>query len=244
MILEQLKRAWYEKVLKHGLKHEQATINMRPLMPEEAIGRPTRDGYPLLQGREVMIQAELREALGHAFTDEPSNYVGPLSDINVLPLDTNAARARLVAAINATYALLGSVKGTRHCRDSGPEACAAKIAEHVMHRHGLDSKVVMVGFQPAIVYHMSNMFKNIRVTDMNSDNIGKIKQGVALESHQKNKEAIEWSDIVLATGSTLVNGSIDDIQAWARETPLYFYGVTVAAAACELNLNRLCFESR
>jgi hypothetical protein len=102
MMLEQLKRAWYDRVLSQRLEGEKVTTNMRTLKPEEAIGRPTRNGYPLLQGREVMIQAELRGAAGHAFTDEPTKYLGPLADLNRLPLDTNAGRARLVAAINAT----------------------------------------------------------------------------------------------------------------------------------------------
>ena len=216
---------------------------MRPLKPEEAIGRPMRNGYPLLQGKEVMIQAELGGAVGQAFTDEPTKYLGPLAELNRRPLDTNAARARLVAAVNATYTLLGLISITKHCKNSDPEMCAAKIAEHLAKKHETEAKVVMIGFQPAIAYHMSKTFKNFRLTDMNDDNVGKIKQGILAESYQKNKEAIEWSDVVLATGSTLVNGSIDEIQTWAREKPVYFYGVTIAAAAYELNLNRLCFES-
>jgi len=243
MILEQLKRAWYNKVLSHDLEGEQVTTSMRPLKPEEAIGRPTRNGYPLLQGREVMIQAELRGVVGQAFTDEPTEYLGPLAELNRLPLDTNAARARLVAAINATYALLGLVNGTKHCRDSGPEMCAAKIAEYLAKKHGSETKVVMIGFQPAIAYHISRAFRNFRVTDKDWDNIGKTSQGILVESHERNRNAIEGADLVLATGSTLVNGSIDEIRDWAHTKPLHFFGVTIAAAAYELALNRLCFEA-
>jgi hypothetical protein len=46
MMLEQLKRAWYDRVLSHGLEGEKVTTNMRPLKPEEAIGRPMRNGTP------------------------------------------------------------------------------------------------------------------------------------------------------------------------------------------------------
>jgi hypothetical protein len=182
MMLGQLKRAWYDRVLSHGLEGEKVTTNMRPLKPEEAIGQPMRDGYPLLQGGEVMIQAELRGAVGHAFTDEPTEYLGPLAELNRLLLDTNAARARLVAAINATYTLLGLVGGTRHCKDSGPEMCAAKIAEYLAEKHRSESKVVMIGFQPAIAYHMSKTFRNFRTTDMDRNNIGKTRQGILVES--------------------------------------------------------------
>jgi hypothetical protein len=243
MILQQLKRAWYDRVLSHGLEGEQVTVSMRPLRPEEAIGHPRRNGYALIRGREVMIQAELRGALGHAFTDEPTAYLGPLAEFNKLPLETNAARALLVAAINATYSFLGLIKGTRHCKDSGPEICAVRIAEHLAEKHGSETKVVMIGFQPAISYRMSERFKRFRVTDMDHDNIGKTSQGMLVEPHERNRSAIESADLVLATGSTLVNGSIDDIRAWADSKPLYFFGVTIAAAAHELALNRLCFAA-
>jgi hypothetical protein len=243
MILEQLKRAWYDKVLSHGLEGEQVTVSMRPLKPEEAIGRPMRNGYALLRGREVMIQAELRGAVGHAFTDEPTTYLGPLEEFNRLLLTTNADRALLVAAINATYTFLGLIKGTKHCKDSGPEMCAAKIAEHLAENHGSEAKVVMIGFQPAIAYHMSQTFKHFRITDMDPENVGKTNQGILIEPHERNQSAVESTDIVLATGSTLVNGSIDDIRAWAHTKPLYFFGVTIAAAAHEFALNRLCFAA-
>jgi hypothetical protein len=243
MILDELKRAWYDRVSSHDLEGEQVTVRMRPLKPEEAIGRPMRKGYALLRGREVMIQAELRGAVGHAFTDEPTAYLGPLAEFNRLPLDTNASRALLVAAINATYTFLGLIEGTKHCKDSGPEICAASIAEYLAKKHGSETKVVMIGFQPAIAYHMSGTFKHFRITDMDHDNIGKTSQGTTVEPHEQNRSAIESADLVLATGSTLVNGSIDDILAWAGPKPLYFFGVTIAAAAHELALNRLCFAA-
>jgi hypothetical protein len=241
-MLEELKRAWYEKVLKHGLADERVIIHTRPLKPEEVIGKPTRAGYPLLRGKEVMIQADLRRALGQAFTDEPSEFGGPASELQGLPLDTNASRALLVAAINATYAYLGLIDGTRHCRDSGPEDCATRIAEYLAGRHDPDTKVLMIGFQPAIAHHLAKRFRLFRVTDMDGETIGKLTVRGSVESYDRNREAIEWSDIVIATGSALVNGSIDEIAHLSRDKSLYFYGVTVAAAAYEFGLSRLCYE--
>jgi uncharacterized protein (DUF4213/DUF364 family) len=148
-----------------------------------------------------------------------------------------------VAAINATYTLLGLVSGTKHCKDSGPEMCAAKMAEYLAEKHGSESKAVIIGFQPAISYHVSKTFRNFRITDMDRDKFGKTRQGILVESSNRNQNAIEGADLVLATGSTLVNGSIDNIRDWARAKPLYFFGVTIAAAAYELALNRLCFQA-
>ena len=94
-----------------------------------------------------------------------------------------------------------------------------------------------------IVYHVSRKFGNVRVTDMGVDNIGKSVHGSIIESSEKNKVIIESSDLILATGSSLVNGSIDNIVGWSSGKPLHFYGVTVAAAAYQFGLNRLCFEA-
>lgn len=103
MILEELKNRWWKRIVENNLELEKITIRVRGLKPEEAIGRPARTDYPILKGREVMIQAEISGAYGQAFTDEPSNYGGSLISVYSLPLVSNKNRALLVAAINATY---------------------------------------------------------------------------------------------------------------------------------------------
>lgn len=95
MILEELKDRWWKKLIEHNLEYETSIIKVRGLKPEEAIGRPDRVGYPLLKGREVMIQAEVRGAYGQAFTDEPSDYVGSLLSLYLMPLNTSGDRAIL-----------------------------------------------------------------------------------------------------------------------------------------------------
>jgi hypothetical protein len=51
------------------------------------------------------------------------------------------------------------------------------------------------------------------------------------------KENLEWCDLALVTGSTLANASIMELLS---EKPTIFFGVTVAAAAAMLDLNRFC----
>ncbi|MEM3427716.1 MAG: DUF364 domain-containing protein [Nitrososphaerales archaeon] len=243
MILEELKNRWWKRIMENNLEHEKITIRVRGLKPEEAIGRPARTDYPILKGREVMIQAEISGAYGQAFTDEPSNYEGSLISVYSLPLVSNKNRALLVAAINATYRYLGLVTHTRHCKDDGPEICGRKIAEHLATKLPPQTKIVMIGFQPAIAYYVSRRFRNFRVTDMDFDNIGRIKEGTLIESYMVNKEAILWGDVVLATGSTIVNGSIEEIVNWSKGKQLIFYGMTISAAAYEFTFNQLCYES-
>ena len=192
-----------------------------------------------------MIQAEFRGALGQAYTDEPFYYEGNLKDVQQLELTTSRNRAIFIAVANAIYRHLGLVTNTVHCRDEGPDLCGRKIAEHLASNLSSKCKLLMIGFQPAIAYNLSRTFKNFRVTDMDSANIGQVKRGVLIESYEGNKEAIKWSDIVVATGSTIVNGTIDEILRLCHEKKkrVIFYGVTIASATYEFGLERLCFES-
>lgn len=240
--LLELRERWWRKVVENRLESREITVRARALTPKEVIGSPVRKEYPLLKGKEVMIQAEIDGAVGQAFTDEPTGFQGTLRDLYNLDVTKNSGRALLVAGINATYRLLGLVDGTKHCKDDGPELCATKISETLYILHG-DVKVCILGFQPAILYSLSRKFSNIRATDMNEENIGRNYHGITIESYLKNQEVVEWSELILATGSTVVNNTIQDILRWAGNKPTYFYGVTVAALAYEFNLRRLCLNS-
>jgi len=240
--LRELREKWWMKVVESNLESKKIYVEVRTLKSEEAIGHPARKEYPLVRGKEVMIQAELDGAIGQAFTDEPTSFDGTLRELYQLDIEKNYCRALLVAGINATYRLLGLIEGTRHCRDDGPERCAEKISKTLHQFHG-ESKICMIGFQPAIVYHLSRRFREIRVTDMDEENIGKEYHGVVIEPYTNNLEAIKWGDVVLATGSTLVNNTIREIIESAKNKPLYFYGITIAAFSHEFGFKRLCFES-
>ena len=243
IIIEELKDRWWKKVVENGLQGETVTINVKTLKPEQSIGNPIRKDYALLKGHEVMIQADLRGAYGHAFTDEPTDYTGSLTSIKDLPLASSRERALLVATVNATYNHLGLISGTRHCRDSGPEDCGKQMANDLAGRFPSDSKVVLIGYQPAIMHYVSRAFRNLRVTDMDSNNIGRVIEGIEVEPHTHNSDAIAWSGVVLSTGSTLVNGTLEGIVNSGRGKRLFFFGVTLAAAAYEFGFDRLCFEA-
>jgi hypothetical protein len=243
MILRELRERWWRRVVESKLESETTVVKVRGLKPEETIGRPSRADYSLLRGREVMLQAEVRGALGQAFTDEPSDYAGSLLSLYRRQLNTNEDRALLVGAINATYKYLDFATNTKHCRDEGPELCSKKVAITLASRLHPSSKALMIGFQPALAFQLSMVFKNFRVTDKDPDNIGKKKEQVLIEPYTSNAEVIAWSDAVVATGSALVNNTIDEIIELRKGKQLVFYGVTIAAAAYEFNLERLCFES-
>jgi uncharacterized protein (DUF4213/DUF364 family) len=170
-------------------------------------------------------------------------YEGNLKNIQQLRLSTNRDRALFIAVANATYRYVGLVTGTVHCKDRGPEICGRKISEYLTQSLPSEAKILMIGFQPAIAHHLSSKFRNFRVTDMDPTNIGQVRRGVLIESYEANAEAVAWSDVILATGSSIVNNSIDEILSLCEGKKLIFYGVTIASAAYEFNLERLCFAS-
>lgn len=211
-------------------------VNIRPLTPEEAIGSPGRDDFPLLKGKEVMIQADFRGSLGQAFTDMPGNYSGTLREVFEMPLTNNFQRAILAASINAVLRHFGFISKTVHCRDKEPGECAAHLTNYIR-KHFSKPRIAFIGFQPAMITTLSLDFE-IRAVDLDQDNIGKIKAGVLIESISKTKEILSWADIIFATGTTAVNNTL---SALLINKPIIFYGVTISGIAFLMGYKQYCF---
>jgi hypothetical protein len=235
--LERIKAQFASLVEQNGLLEEEVqVVSARPLSPEEAIGSPDRRDFPLLKGKEVMIQAVFRGDLGQAYTDQPGNYSGPLSEVLAFPLRNNFERAVFIASLNAVLRHLKLVEKTVHCRDQEPGLCAKHLVEFVRERFG-NPRIAFIGLQPAMVENLAAHF-TIRVTDLDPDNIGRHRCGVAIEDAERNEEVLSWGEIVLATGSTAVNGTL---QPLLGRKPVVFYGVTVAGVARLAGLEQYCY---
>lgn len=244
-LIEKLRDKFKKLIIENELSQDELTIKARGLSSEEAIGNPERDDFPLLEGKEVMIQAEYKGAYGQAFTDHPGNFRGNLAEILELDLTNNYYRALFIAALNAVLNELGIAEKTVHCRDEEPENCAQEVVDYLKKEHSFD-RIGIIGYQPAIVAKISSNFKQskIMVTDLNSKKIGKIKSGIKLLDAANNTETlIKESDLVLATGSSMVNGTIDEIKKLVEkyDKDYYFFGNTIAGSAVLLDLPRLCF---
>jgi uncharacterized protein (DUF4213/DUF364 family) len=100
----------------------------------------------------------------------------------------------------------------------------------------LPPRVALVGYQPAMLEKLQKHFE-IRVLDLDTENINQIKYGVLVEGPEKMHEVLEWCEIILATGSTVVNATITD---YCDLKPALFYGTTGAAAAKLMGLERWC----
>ncbi|OIQ60555.1 hypothetical protein MOTE_05190 [Moorella thermoacetica] len=235
--LEGIREKFYRLVKEKHLTGEEEiqVVSARPLTPEEAIGRPERRDFPLLKGKETMIQAAFKDACGQAYTDMPGNYQGTLKEILALPLRNNYERAIFIASLNAVMRHLELVDKTVHCRDQEPGRCAARLVEYVRERFG-NPRIAFIGLQPAMVASLAGHFP-IRVTDLDPDNVGQRKGGVMIEDARHTGEIIAWSDLVLATGTTAVN---DTLATIVGRKPVVFYGVTVSGIARLAGYEQYC----
>lgn len=238
VIWNELKRQFHDLCEEANLLSESVAVRARALKPEEAIGHPEENDFPLQKGKERLMQAEIRGESGQAFSDRYGDYTGTLGEILNMPLENNYRRAVFVAVLNAGLRYLGSVKGTIHCRDQQPKECAIELAAHIKNSFG-DIRVTQVGFQPRMVQEMASRF-SVRLLDLDPDNIGTQKFGVPVEGPEKTEEAVEWADVLLVTGTTLVN---DTIGHFLKDKPIVFYGTTIAGAAHLMGWNRFCARS-
>ncbi|MDD4924862.1 MAG: DUF364 domain-containing protein [Dehalococcoidales bacterium] len=242
--LQQAKEKLTSLIDVNNLRNESVKVAIGTLTAEQAIGKPSRNDYALLSGKEVMIEAQFKGSYGQAFTNQPEQFDGLLNDLLNLNLDTINNRAIFVATLNAVCSHLGIIGKVRHCRNEEPEECGKELANNLYTRFGI-IKIAMVGFQPALLENLIKKFgaENIRCSDLDVKNIGTNKFGTVIrDGSQENQNLIEWCDLLLPTGSTLVNNTFDDLyqQTVSRNKHFMMFGVTGAGVAALLGLNIIC----
>jgi len=238
MILEQAKTKLQALADTNSIDDQQITITCKILTPEEAIGNPLHDDYPIQLGKERLIEAEFLRKKGQAFSDSYFNYKGSVRDILSLGLDTTARRAIFVSSLNAILAGLNEMPEALHCRNDDLMRCGDCFSDYIRALPQETDKVLLVGLQPRLLESLTAQ-KQVRVCDLNPDNIGVSKCGVFVDGPDRFADNAQWADVIFATGSTVVNGTIDDIIDTGRNT--YFYGVTIAGIAHLLGLKHFCY---
>lgn len=216
----------------------------KPLTAEEAIGAPGRRDFPIILGKERVLEASELGSKGHAFTNSAREFTGTLKDVLNLELTTNQNRAVYVATLNAVLAHLETETGTVHCKDEDPEKCAREIARHLHETYG-DVTVGLIGLNPAIAERVIETFgpDRVRISDLDSDNIGKTRFGVKVwDGNTRNDDLIEASHVIVFTGTTLLNNTFDDI--WnairSRNKNYIVFGVTASGVGALLGFERIC----
>jgi len=244
-LLEQTRQQLRQLAEEAKLLEAHISVTAKTLTAEEAIGKPERQDFPIVVGKESMIEARVADARGQAFTDSPQEFTGSLDEVLHLELASNQKRAVYVAALNAVLAHLGRVEGTVHCRDEDPELCAREIAAELFEEYG-PVKVGLIGLNPAIAEQLAERFgpDRLGISDLFEGNIGRQRFDTEVwDGSTRNSELVDASDLVLVTGTTLVNGALDSILERlhdGRGTAHRIYGVTGAGACALLGLPRIC----
>jgi len=214
-------------------------IHARALSTEEAIGNPDADDFPLQKGKERLMQADFLGSVGQAFTDRYGDFEGTLEEVFQMELKNNFRRAIFVASLNAGLRHTGQIGQTVHCRDQEPNQCAAELTRHLKARLG-KARIAQVGFQPRMVEALSQEFP-LRVLDLDPENIGSSKFHTLIEGPENTDQAVEWADLLLVTGTTLVNGTIG---RFLINKEILFYGTTISGAAHLMGWDRFCDQAK
>jgi len=234
-LYEELKKSAFDLWKEEGLLSERIEIRTRALTTTQAIGNPEHQDFPIQKGKEKLMQALFMDARGQAFTDMYGDYEGTLEQVLHLPMENNHQRAVFVASLNAVLRYLGRIEGSIHCRDEEPVTCGKTLVPYLKDRYA-GAKITQVGFQPRMVENLAPAHP-LRVLDMDPDNIGTQKFGVTIEHPDNTEDAVHWADLLLVTGTTLVNGTITPLL---NKKPIIFYGTTVAGAAHLMGWERFC----
>jgi uncharacterized protein (DUF4213/DUF364 family) len=246
--LEAAKAKLAQVMAAQGLRGEDVRVTVSALTTEQAIGLPDRRDFPIVEGRERVIEATVNGDRGQAFTDSPGDFDGTLSEVMALPLSSNRNRAIFVATLNAVLRSMGMLEASLHCRDEDPEKCAKEIAGYV-HERWTSATVGLVGFNPAIAEALVAAFgaDRIRMTDLNRKNAGTVKFGVPVwDGRTHTPELIRQSQVVIVTGTTMVNGTFDGIWDYISryDKGYLIYGVTAAGVCRLVGLESMCPYSR
>ncbi|MBW1650281.1 MAG: hypothetical protein JRJ44_06320 [Deltaproteobacteria bacterium] len=233
-LYNRLKKALEDKIKEYNLSGQNISIRCKILSASEAIGKPSDEDYPIIKGKEVMVEAVFKGAKGQAFTEEFENTDYSVEDLLKISLNSNKKRASFIAALNAIFRHLKLCDKTVHCKDNEPKECACGLSDI---GRGYNN-ILLIGYQPRFLEALI-ADHNVRVLDMDNDNIGSKRFGILIESPDITKDAVKWSDLIFATGSTIVNGTIDNFIN--KNKPVTFYGVTISAAAKILNLKTYCY---
>jgi len=242
-ILEQLRLAFRQfcKREKIGLSE---TINIEPLTPADLYENENHSELPLLQGKEHLIQASYGRFQGQVFTPEPCAWEGSIQEVLDSDMSDMKNRSLLFAIVNAVVRSKLDMQCTEDCQGRGPVYCAPEIASRMEVWFGL-KKYALIGFQPLVIQNLIESFgaKNIKVLEIAGFTSEDTYNGVEILHGLENLETIvEWCDVGISSGITLVDDTIDTIWNAYNDTrkPIIFFGTTVSGTAALTGLQWIC----
>ncbi|MCX7828871.1 MAG: DUF364 domain-containing protein [Thermanaerothrix sp.] len=220
-------------------------ISVRVLSPVEAIGSPEWD-FPLLKGKEKLMEAEVLGARGQAFSPFARDFNGTVGELLSMDSRDPYVRSLKVAFANGAVRLLGLDGRTVHCRDSAPTKCALEFKAQLRERLGPEGNVVILGLQRAILWGAVEAVgpQRVRVLDLQDENIGlEVHSVTVLDGSKDLERALEGAKAALVTGSSFANGTFEGVAKACGDAgcQVILYGTTGAALSALMGVERWCF---
>jgi hypothetical protein len=106
-IYEELKEALRKEIQQHNFFGKNVSVKCNALSAVEAIGNPEHNDYPIIKGKEVMVEAVFEGARGQAFTDEFEQATYRIENLLDIELNSNKKRASFIAGLNAVFRYFG-----------------------------------------------------------------------------------------------------------------------------------------
>jgi hypothetical protein len=212
----------------------------------EGLQKQTSNSGPVLAGRSRLV-GKFNGNMGISHTFYPTPFSGTIREILDIPMDTAPNRALVVSALNAVAAWSDPELRTLHCTEKGSLRCT-RLLVNTLKKEGY-SCPGLIGFQPVFMEKLGEEFGiwNTAVIDQSELNEETRKiEAIECADDAHIFQLFAWSDVVVATGATLISGTLPDIVEMSEITgvPLMFYGTSIAGTANLMNLNRFCPEAR
>ena len=197
--------------------------------------------YTLMRGKEFLVDCRIEHFHGEAFSDNPRYFNGRVLDVAEMTLGDTGEKSVFFATLNALMRATGAIEGTIHCSGLDAETCGDRLAKYILKKFG-KIRIAHIGYQPGHVKAISDLFDTVFVTDLNHENIGKLKFGNTIVDGALNEEIIKQVDVAYITGSSIVNGALFQLLAWCKKYGVHpvLYGVTVKGAANLLGFEVFC----
>lgn len=248
-ILEKTRDKFLQILQEKNISREER-LSAEPLGVKEALGDPAPyKDFALQRGVEKLVEVSYGKERGQAFTSFPLRWQGRLGEVLELNLESDRNRALLVATMNAVGRHLSLVDRTIHCKNDGPKKCGGVMAVELQKIIRPNQLLGIVGYQPALLENLAAAFQpeNIRVVDLNPDNIGRISYGVPIWDGMEDIDRLaEECTLFLVTGSALVNNTLDGVLEiiHCQKKRAILFGTTIAFTASVLGFDWFCFEAR
>ncbi|MBW1823622.1 MAG: hypothetical protein JRI87_03510, partial [Deltaproteobacteria bacterium] len=102
-LYKKLRDVLRKEIKRNNLSGRNVSVSCRTLSAIEAIGTPEDEDYPIIKGKERVVEAVFEGVRGQAFTDEFENTNYSVEDLLEIELDSNKRRASFISSLNAVF---------------------------------------------------------------------------------------------------------------------------------------------